>query len=113
MSKVTRETCPFYEEHSGEYYQGCWEANDICWAAMYFDKDYQCKEDCWFYAKDSDKALAEAVDNALSKQKRVWHFDREPTWEPLTKEDKHAIISVMDQSLEALLTLESRNGLYK
>lgn len=23
-------TCPFYEEHAGEYWQGCWEFNDLC-----------------------------------------------------------------------------------
>ena len=25
--------CPFYEEHAGEYYQGCWEFNDLCYLA--------------------------------------------------------------------------------
>ena len=23
-------TCPFYEDHAGEYWQGCWEFNDLC-----------------------------------------------------------------------------------
>lgn len=45
--------CPFYEEHSGKYYQGCWEHNDLCWLGPYLSSlSCRCHTDCWYFTGD-------------------------------------------------------------
>ena len=45
--------CPFYEEHSGEYYQGCWEHNDLCWLSSYVPSlSCYCHANCWYFMGD-------------------------------------------------------------
>ena len=45
--------CPFYEEHSGEYYQGCWEHNDLCWLGSYVPSSSCYRHvNCWYFTGD-------------------------------------------------------------
>lgn len=58
--------CPFYEEHSGEYYQGCWEHSDLCWLSCYISSlSCYCHTDCWYFTGD-----LKSITNVLLKEYR-------------------------------------------
>ena len=46
-------SCPYYEEHGGEYYQGMWEFEDGCLFSQLLDYDTHCSknENCWYKRK--------------------------------------------------------------
>ena len=45
--------CPFYEEHSSEHYQGCWEYNDLCQLSSYISSlSCYCHANCWYFTGD-------------------------------------------------------------
>ena len=50
--------CPFYEEHSGEYYQGCWEHNDLCWLGSYVGSlGCYCHAACWYFTGNPKRVM--------------------------------------------------------
>lgn len=52
-------SCPYYEEHGGEYYQGMWEFEDGCLFSQLLDYDTHCSknENCWYKRKSANTEI--------------------------------------------------------
>ena len=95
--------CKYYEEHSGEYYQGCWEFNDLCWAAP----DLQSSPFCellgcplGFFSFNNEAKMLATIFEALKKAKEVHHYKEDPIIRPLTEEEKGYIVDILNYAIE-------------
>ena len=85
--------CPFYEEHGGEYYQGCWEYYDLCYCSPELGLNPTCYTGCFLIRNDEEKML-EVCLNALNRKVEIGHFKKElVTSRDLTKEERMNIIA--------------------
>lgn len=90
-----RHLCPFYEEHSGEYYQGCWEFYDLCWCSQELGLVPNCYTGCFLIRNDEEQMLEVCIE-AMDKPKEVYHFKGPKTFRNLTKSEKQNIIEDME-----------------
>ena len=90
-----RHLCPFYEEHSGEYYQGCWEFYDLCWCSQELGLVPNCYTGCFLIRNDEEQMLTTCIE-ALNKKREVYHFKSPTTSRNLTKSEKQNIIADME-----------------
>ena len=59
--------CPFYEEHAGEYWQGCWEFNDLCYLGHDLGENAFCTRSCWYFAENGLEIAINIINEALNK----------------------------------------------
>ncbi len=105
--------CPFYEEHGGEYYQGCWEFYDICWAAPDLGVlPVTCTPDCFLIRKDESEMI-DTCNKALSHQKWVSQWNAPAIYRPLTKEERKCIIRDMEVFMKVFTEMETPIAYYK
>ena len=105
--------CPFYEEHSGEYYQGCWEFYDICWAAPDLGVlPVNCTPECFFIRKDESEMI-DVCNKAMSHQKWVSRWNAPPIYRFLTNEERKYIIRDMEAFMKAFTEAETPVPYYK
>ena len=77
--------CPFYEEHAGEYYQGYWEHDDLC----YLGQDVKelscyCTFDgygCWFYTGNPILIIKQINEAFKGEYERTIWNRKEYRWE--------------------------------
>lgn len=91
--------CPFYEEHSGEYYQGCWEFNNLCWCAPILDSEVSCHSDCFVLTGDEATMISE-ISKSLKKARIVRGWGMPEVERPLTDREKHDIIDLLNKFIE-------------
>lgn len=91
-----RHLCPFYEEHSGEYYQGCWEFYDLCWCSQELGSVPNCYTGCFLIRNDEEVMLNTCIE-ALNRKVEIGHYKKELiTYRNLTKNEKMNIIADME-----------------
>ena len=77
--------CPFYEEHAGECFQGCWEHNDICYLGQDVEKlSCYCTFDsnfCWFFTRDPNLIIKQIDDAFKAEYKRTVWNRKKKRWE--------------------------------
>lgn len=75
--------CPFYEEHAGECFQGCWEHNDICYLGQDVETlSVYCTFDvCWFYSEDPTLVIEQINKAFKAEYKRTVWNRKEYKWE--------------------------------
>ena len=98
-----RFTCKYYEEHSGENYQGCWEFNDLCWASPELNSPANCDtRNCPlnFFSFNNEAKMLGTIFNAFNQKKEVWSFGSKPTSRPLTEVEKGYIIDTLNYAIE-------------
>ena len=93
--------CPYYEEHSGEYYQGCYEFNNLCWLGPITGGNYTCHSDCWMFTGDEQDMLNTCLD-ALHKDREVWRLNAPPTHRELTKYEQDSIMEAINTFSEIM-----------
>ena len=74
--------CPFYEEHAGEYFQGYWEHNDICYLGQDVEAlGVHCTFDaCWFDTEDPTFVLEQINKAFKAEYKRTIWNRKEHKW---------------------------------
>ena len=88
--------CPFYEEHSGEYYQGIWEFHDLCWCSPELGTTPNCYNGC-FFIRNNEEAMLDTCISALDRKVEVRHYKKElGTFRDLTEGEKQNIIKDME-----------------
>ena len=86
--------CPFFEAHAGAYFQGCWEYNDICYAAPSLQREPYCHQECFRHTLD-ERDILDAFLGALRKPALLYHDGYVKT-RVLTKTEKENIIENME-----------------
>lgn len=105
--------CPFYEEHGGEYYQGCWEFYDICWISNeLYELPLHCNSGCFLIREDEEEMLR-VCRAALKQEKEVWQLNSPPVKRPLTEGEKRDIIGIMETFIKLFNEMETPIAYYK
>ena len=104
--------CPYYEEHSGEYFQGCWEFTDSCWLAPVIDSYPHCHEDCFLINLNEKEMLSEFF-KAYERTKEVWQFNKPPVQRPLTQREKSDILKELENCFEYINNCKRQKLIYK
>lgn len=104
--------CPYYEERSGEYYQGCWEFTDSCWLAPQLNTNPQCHNDC-FLINLNEKEMLSVFFKAYNGTREVWQLHKSPIQRPLTQEEKSAILKELENCFEYINNYKRQKLIYK
>ena len=110
MIECTR--CPFYEDHWGEYYQGCWEFYDLCWAAPDLGTSPNCRDDCFIIQEDEAVMLKECL-AALDKKREIKCRDGSSVYRDLTDSEKDNIIRDMEAFMKVFNEVRTPVMYYK
>ena len=77
--------CPFYEEHNGVYFQGCYEHTDLCYLGQDVEAlSVYCTFDgygCWFYTEDPTLVVKQINDAFKGEYRRTIWNRKEHKWE--------------------------------
>ena len=104
--------CPFYEDHWGEYYHGCWEFYDICWAAQDLETPSNCQVDC-FIIQENEEEMLEVCLAALSKKKEITCTNDSSIYRDLTDLEKDYIIRDMEAFMKVFNEVRTPVMYYK
>lgn len=104
--------CSFYEDHWGEYYQGCWEFYDICWVAQDIGTPPNCQVDC-FIIQENEEEMLEVCLAALSKKKEITCTKGSSIERDLTVLEKSYIIKDMETFMKIFNEIRDPTSYYK
>ena len=104
--------CPFYEEHGGEYYQGCWEFTDMCYAAPTLDTPHICTRGCPLITGNEEQML-QNIYESYHMPRKVYAMDGSVDFRALTEWEKDDIIEVLGEMMEVQNTRKKGISFYK
>ena len=105
-------SCPFYEDHGGEYYQGCWEFYNICWAAQDLGTFPNCYNSC-FMLQENEEEMLNVCLGALDKKREIKCHDGSSIERDLTALEKSYIIKDMETFMKIFNEIKDPTSYYK
>ena len=96
--------CPYYEECAGEYYQGCWEFTNLCYAGPELGSSSSCQAPfgcpLGFGFFDKENKMLETILSAYEKPIKVNQLWGTPVDRPRSELQKAALDRMLKESIQ-------------
>ena len=103
-------SCPYYQECDGTYFQGCWEFTDICYLSPLVDGNPFCNDSC-FLLNENEEDMLRTFLEPYHNGKRI--YTQKQVLRPLTDSEKSDIIKEMERCMKLINEVKNPPSVYK